>query len=140
MMRSNTRAQPRYLMLLLLLALLPIAAHAAPPEPVAAPYADAMRPAFTADVERPDLPHYTVHIDINPAGGELRGTLDLLFRNMSSVPLPNAVLRLYANFPRDVFGDGGTGAAAVADVQVNGQPVQPSYIAKRTAVQLPFPT
>src|SRR5207253_9335076 len=114
------------------------AAHAAPTLPFAAPYADAMRPQFTGDVERPDLPHYTVYMDINPAGGDLRGTLDLLFRNMSSVTLPNAVLRLYANFPRDVFGDGGTGTAAVADVRVNGQAVQPIYIAKRTAVQLPF--
>jgi hypothetical protein len=97
-----------------------------------------MRPQFTGDAERPDLPHYTVHMYIDPVGGELRGWLDLLFRNMSSVRLQNAVLRLYANFPRDVFGDGGTGAAAVADVQVNGQAVQPSYIAQRTAVQLPF--
>ncbi len=139
MLRSNKTARPRYLLLLLLALLLPAAAHAAPPAPFAAPYADAMRPQFTGDVERPDLPHYTVHMDINPAGGELRGTLDLLFRNMSSVTLPNAVLRLYANFPRDVFGDGGTGAAAVTDVQVSGHAVQPSYIAQRTAVQLPFP-
>src|SRR4051812_30732584 len=140
MTRSNKTARSRYLLLLLLpTLLLPAAAHAAPPAPFAAPYAEAMRPQFTGDVERPDLPHYTVHMDINPAGGELRGTLDLLFRNMSSVALPNAVLRLYANFPRDVFGDGGTGAVAVTDVQVNGQAVQPSYIAKRTAVQLPFP-
>src|SRR5262249_27839217 len=115
------------------------AAQAAPPAPVVVPYADAMRPQFAGDVERPDLPQYTVQMDINPLGGELRGTLDLLFRNMSSVTLPNAVLRLYANFPRDVFGDGGTGAAAVADVPVNGQAVQPSYLAQRTAVQLPFP-
>ncbi len=139
MLRSNKTARPRYLLLLLLALLLPAAAHAAPPAPFPAPYADAMRPQFTGDVERPDLPHYTVHMDINPADGELRGTLDLLFRNMSSVTLPNAVLRLYANFPRDVFGDGGTGAAAVTDVQVSGHAVQPSYIAQRTAVQLPFP-
>src|SRR4051794_34689714 len=119
MMRCNRAA--RLLCLLLVLGLLlPGAAHAAPPAPFAAPYADAMRPQFTGDVERPDLPHYTVHMEINPAGGELRGTLDLLFRNMSGVALPDAVLRLYANFPRDVFGDGGTGAATVADVHVNG--------------------
>src|SRR5262245_62102743 len=139
MIRSNKTAPLRYLLLLVLLALLPAGAHAAPPAPFAAPYADAMRPQFRGDVERPDLPHYTVHMDINPVTGELRGTLDLLFRNMSGVMLPNAVLRLYANFPRDVFGDGGTGAAAVADVHVNGQAVRPSYIAQRTAVRLPFP-
>ncbi|HJZ47784.1 MAG TPA: M1 family metallopeptidase [Roseiflexaceae bacterium] len=140
MMRANKPARPRSLLLLLLLALLlPEAAHAAPPAPLVVPYADAMRPQFAGDVERPDLPQYTVQMDISPLGRELRGTLDLLFRNMSSVTLPNAVLRLYANFPRDVFGDGGTGAAAVADVHVNGQAVQPSYLAQRTAVQLPFP-
>jgi hypothetical protein len=169
MIRSNKSARPRYLLLLtLVLALLgacdsqtpapkatatPTAVAAvqptsAPPptsapEPTAVarltPYADAMRPQFIGDVERPDLPHYTVHMDINPVGAELRGTLDLLFRNMTSVTLPNAVLRLYANFPRDVFGDGGMGAIVVANVHVNGQAVQPSYIAQRTAIQLPFP-
>jgi hypothetical protein len=98
-----------------------------------------MRPAFAADVDRPDLPHYAVQIEIDPAGGALRGTLDLQFRNTSGAALPDAVLRLYANFPRDVFGDGGAGAAVVADAAVDGQAVQPSYLAQRTAVRLPFP-
>ncbi len=141
MLLSHKTTRPPALLLLLLLALLlPTAAtHAAPPPPFAAPYADAMRPPFTGEVERPDLPHYTVHLEVNPRSGELRGTLELLFRNMCGVALPNAVLRLYANFPRDVFGDGGTGAATVAEVTVNGQAVTPSYSAQRTAVQIPFP-
>lgn len=125
--------------LLLLLLLLPAAAHAGPPAPFAAPYADAMRPPFQGDVERPDLPHYAVHMNIDPTRGELHGTLDLLFRNMTGGPMLNAVVRLYANFPRDVFGDGGDGSATVADVAVDGQPVQPRYLARQTAVQLPFP-
>jgi len=71
----NKTARPRYLLLLLLPALLlPAVAHAAPPAPFAAPYADAMRPQFAGDVERPDLPHYTVHMDINPVGGELHAS------------------------------------------------------------------
>ncbi|NTU83519.1 MAG: M1 family metallopeptidase [Chloroflexales bacterium] len=125
--------------LLLLLFLLPAPAYAGPAVPFAAPYADAMRPPFQGDVERPDLPHYAVHLDVDMARGELRGTLDLLFRNMTGGPLRNAVLRLYANFPRDAFGDGGDGAATVADVFIDGQPVQPRSLAQHTAVELPFP-
>src|SRR5262245_30847898 len=111
MIRSNKTEPLPYLLLLVLLALLPVGSHAAPAAPIGARHADATRPQFRGDVERPDLPHYTMHMDIAPLRGELRGTLDLLFRNMRNVTLPNAVLRLYANFPRDVFGDGGTGAA-----------------------------
>jgi hypothetical protein len=133
---SHVRSCP---LLLLLLTLLPAAAHAKPPAPFDAPYADALRPAFAGDAERPDLPHYRVRVDVDPAAGELHGSLDLLFRNMTRAVLPHAVLRLYANFPRDVFGDGGAGAASVSDLRIDGHAVQPSYIAQRTAVQLPFP-
>jgi hypothetical protein len=43
-----------------------------PPAPFALPYADAMRPQFEGDLERPDLPHYLVHMDIRGARGRER--------------------------------------------------------------------
>ncbi|HEX9372052.1 MAG TPA: M1 family metallopeptidase [Roseiflexaceae bacterium] len=129
----------RWLILLLLLALLPTVSHAGPPEPFDAPYVAALRPAFAGDADRPDLPHYLVRVHVDPVAGELRGTLDLLFRNMAGVALPDVVLRLYANFPRDVFGDGGDGAATVSDVRAGGAAVRPAYLAQRTAVRLPLP-
>jgi hypothetical protein len=125
--------------LLLLLALLPTVGHARPLTPPVIPYRAAMRPAFVGDVEHPELPHYRVGVRVDPAAAKLDGTLDLQFRNMTGVALPDVVLRLYANFPRDVFGDGGAGAATVSNVQIRGQTVQPHYLAQRTAVQLPFP-
>lgn len=130
------RPATRWCALLVLLALLPGSLHARPLDPGEVAYAAAMRPAFAADVARPQLPRYHVRLAVDPAAGRLSGELELLFWNTTGAALPDVVLRLYQNFPQDVFGDGGDGAAALSDARVDGKPVEPRYQAGHTAVRL----
>ncbi len=96
--------------------------------------ARAQRPA----AERTGRPHYTLAMTINPRAGLLRGHMTVQWQNATGAPLPDVVLRLYPNFPRDFFGDGGDVSATVSNVKLNGATVTPRYEAQRTVVRLRF--
>ena len=62
-----------------------------------------------------------------------------MYHNRSGGPLADIALRLYPNFPRDVFGKGGDTRMDITGASVDGQPVTASYTAQRTAVLLSLP-
>jgi hypothetical protein len=99
----------------------------------------AMRAAFAGDIlANADLPRYDLKIWLDPAGGVLTGTEQIIFPNRTGAPLEDVALRLYPNFPRDVFGKGGDVRMDVTGASVEGRPVDVHYTAQRTAVLLPF--
>src|SRR5258706_7770376 len=83
------------------------------PTPTAAPdasadFATAMRPTLAGDViAHADLPRYFLRMWVVPDEGVLTGTERIFFSNRTGAPLSEVALRLYPNFPRDVFGKGG---------------------------------
>lgn len=99
-----------------------------------------MRPTFADDVAaNHNLPHYNLSMWIATNKGILTGTEQIIFPNQTGAPLNDVALRLYPNFPRDVFGKGGDVQMDVTDATVEGQPVEIRYTAQRTAVLLSFP-
>lgn len=102
-------------------------------------FAAAMRPMFAGDIAaNTQLPRYHLRMWIDPAVGVITGTGQISFSNQSGAPLGDVALRLYPNFPRDVFGDGGDVRMDVTGATVAGQPVEIHYAAQDTAVLLPF--
>lgn len=100
----------------------------------------AMRPAFASDIAAAvDLPRYTLRIRIDPDQRRLAGSVAILYPNRTGVQLEELALRLYPNFPRDVFGDGGDMRMDITGAAVDGLPVGAHYAAERTAVLLPLP-
>lgn len=104
-----------------------------------AQFAAAMRQGFESDINaNPDLPRYDLDLQIDPAGGMLSGSARIEFSNRTDMALADIALRLYPNFPQDVFGKGGDVRMDVTSVAVAGQPATFEYAAQRTAVLLPF--
>lgn len=124
-------------MLVLLLAVL---ACATPPSHARAQggYAAAMRDGFAADAARDDLPRYDLDIAVDPDAQRLAGTMKLRYVNTTGSQLNDLVLRLYPNFPADIFGDGGDVSMAVADISVDGVPASGTLEAQLTALRVPL--
>lgn len=113
------------------------AAHAAPAPAI--DYTAAMRAGLETEANRADLPQYDLDLTVDPQARRLNGTLQLSFRNTTGTPLKDVVLRLYPQFPPDIFGDGGDVTMDVRNVVVQGTATNGSYEAKRTALRLPLP-
>lgn len=131
----------RFMMLFLLLCALLSAAPtraATPPRPLRATNSRAMRPGFEGDAAS-SLPQYTVAVTVDPAQQLLTGSADISFTNTTGAPLGDVVFRLYPNFPKDTFGDGGDGNLVLTAATVNGVVRQPQYRAGRTAARLVLP-
>jgi len=75
---------------------------------------------------------------IYPGERILTGTEQIVFSNTLDMPLDDVALRLYPNFPRDLFSKGGDVRMDVTSASVRGQSVGVSYAAQRTAMLLPF--
>jgi aminopeptidase N len=119
---------------------LPWQASAAPSvAPAAVDYAAAMRSGLAADANRADLPQYDLDLTIDPAARRLSGAMQLSFRNTTGGELRDVVLRLYPQFPADVFGDGGDITMDVSNIVVQGAATKASYEARRTVLRLPLP-
>lgn len=98
-----------------------------------------MRPGFEADVlAAADIPRYDLRMWIAPDDGVVTGTVRIEFRNQTQAPLTSVVLRLYPNFPRDLFGKGGDTRMDITGAAIAGQPVQGRYLAQQTAFELPL--
>ncbi len=98
-----------------------------------------MRPAFADDVAaQGSRPRYNLQLWIDPATGTLNGTQQIVLTNRTSDPLQDIVLRLYPNFPPDVFGTGGNTSLRVTDASIDSQPVAGVALAQNTALQLPL--
>jgi hypothetical protein len=119
------------------------AAWPAPAQPASmrqvADYGAAMRPGFAADAKRTDLPQYDLDLTVDPKGRRLNGTMQLSFPNTTGITLRDVVLRLYPQFPPDIFGDGGDITMEVSEIVVGGVPTKAAYEARRTALRLPLP-
>jgi aminopeptidase N len=99
-----------------------------------------MRPAFVSDIKTyADLAHYDLRMWIDTEAGVLTGTEQLSFSNRTSAPLGDIALRLYPNFPADVFGKGGDVRMEVSSAAVAGQSAEVHYAAQQTAVLLALP-
>ncbi len=94
---------------------------------------------FDVTAQAPDVPHYDLAIEVDPGRGRMGGSMKLEWRNQTGTTLSDAVLRLYPNFPPDVFGDGGDVRMDVANVRANGVAVEPTLEAQRTAVRVRLP-
>lgn len=121
----------------------PMAQPAVTPSPTPDPDADyvpAMRPGFGGDIALAgNIPRYTLDIWLMPASRVLTGTEHIRYTNRADAPLSDIALRLYPNFPADVFGKGGDVQMDVTGAAANGQPIAPRYAAQRTAVLLQLP-
>lgn len=95
------------------------------------------RTAFAA--QEASTPRYDLQIDIDPASRRMSGHMQLTFTNRFGVTLPDAVLRLYPNFPADLFGDGGDVAMDVTNIRVDGIAVAPTVEARGTALRIALP-
>lgn len=127
--------------LLCLCLILPWQVSAARPAtaPLAADYAAAMRAGFANEASRADLPQYELDLTVDPAAQRLSGTMRLSFRNTTGGDLRDVVLRLYPQFPADIFGDGGDVTMEVSNIVVQGAPTQASYEGRRTVLRLALP-
>ncbi len=104
-----------------------------------APFTAAMRPAFVGDVAaHADMPRYDLTLRIDPTARRLDGTERIDYLNRSDAPLDTIALRLYPNFPRDAFGQGGNTRMDVTDAAVHGQQVSIRTAARQTAVLVPL--
>ncbi|GAB4208141.1 MAG: M1 family metallopeptidase [Roseiflexaceae bacterium] len=139
---------PTLRLLVLLVALLagsamtPAAAQVATPtpDPAEVELAAALRPAFAGDIAaNPELPRYNLRIALDPASRTLSGEAQIRYTNRTGAPLEQIALRLYPNFPRDVFGQGGNVRMRLTSAAVDGQPVEPKLMARNTAALLPLP-
>jgi len=99
-----------------------------------------MRPAFASDVKTyADLPRYDLKMWVDTESGVLTGTEQISFSNRTNTPLGDIALRLYPNFPADVFGKGGDVRMDVSAAAVDGQAADTHYAAQQTAVLLAVP-
>jgi hypothetical protein len=97
-----------------------------------------MRAGFEGDSVAADMPRYDLKLQIDPSRGVLSGSEQIAFANRTAAPLADVALRLYPNFPRDVFGKGGDVRMDVTGASVAGALVAFHYTAERTAVLLPL--
>ncbi len=111
-----------------------------PTPDVSTVYAPAMRPAFVGDIAtHADLPRYSMYLDISPVAQRLTGSMQIRFPNTTGQPLNDVALRLYPNFPRDLWGKGGAVRMDITRAAVDGLPVELRYAAQETALLLPLP-
>ena len=112
-------------------------------QPTPDPYADfarAMRPSFASDIKTfAELPRYDLRMWIDTEAGVLTGTEQISFPNRTGEALGDIALRLYPNFPADVFGKGGNVRMDVTGASVAGQTAEVRYAAQQTAVLLALP-
>lgn len=106
---------------------------------LAADYSAAMRAGLAQEAQRADMPRYDLDLTVDPQAKRLSGTLRLSVPNTTGTTLKDVVLRLYPQFPPDIFGDGGDVTMDVRDVVVQGVATEPRYEARRTALRLPLP-
>ena len=85
------------------------------------------------------IPMYQLAIEVNTAARRIDGHMVLSFTNRSGQTLRDVVLRLYANFPPDIFGDGGDLRMDLRNVRADGQPATPRYEAGRSAARVALP-
>ncbi|HEU4323067.1 MAG TPA: M1 family metallopeptidase [Roseiflexaceae bacterium] len=110
------------------------------PDPAEEQLATALRPAFAGDIAaNPDMPRYDLRLALDPAGRTLSGEVQIRYTNRSGAPLEQIALRLYPNFPRDAFGQGGNVRMRLTAAAVDGQAVEPQLAARNTAALLPLP-
>lgn len=119
----------------------------AAPRPIAQPapggaidYTLAMRSGLAADARRTDLPQYDLNLTVDPVARRLSGEMRLTLPNRTGRALSDVVLRLYPQFPPDVFGDGGNVKMEIRDIMVQGVATSGRYEAQRTAIRLPLPS
>lgn len=142
----HRRYRTLYCLALWMFLLGPLGMAAAQPQPIgsqpalpaAVDYAAAMRPAFAAEANRPDLPHYDLDLTVDPRAQRLTGHMRLTFRNTTGTTLNDIVLRLYPQFPRDIFGDGGNTKMDVSNTIVQSVATTGTYEAQRTVLRLPL--
>jgi aminopeptidase N len=110
----------------------------ATPDPNA-PFAVALRPEFAGDLAATaGLPRYDLKLRVDPANRALAGVEQIVVPNRTGAPLDDVGLRLYPNFPRDVFGKGGDVRMDITGAAVDGRPVEARYAAQRTAALIPL--
>lgn len=106
------------------------------------PHTKALRAIFANDVAQQQSirPHYTLDLQIYPDSGFLMGEEQIWYPNQTGDPLSEIVLRLYPNFPRDVFGNGGDVRMDVLSVAVEGKPMSSTLLMHNTALRIPLET
>lgn len=105
-----------------------------------AAFAAAMRPQFVGDIALNwGMPRYDLQLWLTPASGVLTGTEQIRYTNRTGAPLNDIALRLYPNFPTDVFGKGGDVRMDVTEAAADGQAIAPRLVAQDTAVLLDLP-
>ena len=99
-----------------------------------------MRPQFVGDIALNwGMPRYDLQLWLTPASGVLTGTEQIRYTNRTGAPLNDIALRLYPNFPTDVFGKGGDVRMDVTEAAADGQAIAPRLVAQDTAVLLDLP-
>jgi hypothetical protein len=108
------------------------------PDPLAI-YQAGLRPAFQGDLEAyPDLPRYDLDLQFLPSQGAIRGTQTVQWINTTGQPQDAVVFRLYQNYPADIYSSGAPTGMEIVRASVAGEPVEHSYMAQQTAVQVPL--
>jgi aminopeptidase N len=95
--------------------------------------------AVPEQATRSEAPRYELAIDVDTTSGRLTGQMALDYTNRTGTTLKDIVLRLYPNYPKDIFGDGGDVRMDVQNVRVDGTTVKVALEAGATAVRLPLP-
>lgn len=131
-------AFPRLTVCVFVLLAVLVCAGPAPNAHAANEYAAAMRAGFEADTADDKLPRYDLDIAVDPQEQRLSGTLRLRYTNTTGAELDDLVIRLYPNFPADIFGDGGDTSMTVADIYVDGAAAGGTLEAQRTALRVPL--
>ncbi|HZG69810.1 MAG TPA: M1 family metallopeptidase [Herpetosiphonaceae bacterium] len=103
------------------------------------PARSAVYAAEPAQATPSEAPRYELDIDVDTRAGRLTGQMTLDYTNRTGTTLRDIVLRMYANFLRDIFGDGGDVRMDVMNVRVNGTGVKVTLEAGSTAVRVPLP-
>lgn len=95
--------------------------------------------AAVPEQARSEAPRYDLAIDVDTKAGRLTGRMVLDYTNRTGTTLKDIVLRLYPNYPEDIFGGGGDVRMDVQNVRVAGTPVTPALEARSTAARLALP-
>ncbi|MEZ4865919.1 MAG: M1 family metallopeptidase [Caldilineaceae bacterium] len=101
-------------------------------------YQAAVKPWFQAQLATmTDLPRYEISATLQPDADRLQGELRLHLTNTSPDPWRTLVFRLYPALIQ--YGGGADDTMVVQRALVNGQVINPTYLAHNTAIELLLP-
>ena len=105
------------------------------------PYRQAMRSAYTGDVDQfTDATHYAIDLQVDLDAATFEGTIRVRYTNAEDTSLDQIVFRLLPNTPGYGTPEGAPAALDVSSLTLDGTPVQAERRLYNSALYLPLST